>query len=184
MHAFSEKDLLLGAQRLDPNALGQIYNEYNSGLYVYAMYLLGDPDLAEECVSETFSRFLKAVYSGSGPQSHLKAYLYRIAHNWITDCFRRKAPVPLETIEDMPSDNDQLSLQNIVDKNIRQSRIRTALKQLIETQRQVIVLRFLEGWDNEEIASAISKPPSAIKSIQYRAIENLKKILAPEEAEE
>jgi RNA polymerase sigma-70 factor, ECF subfamily len=183
MDASLEEELLLGAQRLDPKALTEIYNVYNAGIYAYSMRLLGEPYIAEDCVSETFSRFLQAVYSRRGPQDHLKAYLYRIAHNWITDYYRRKPTVPLEVIEDTQPD-DHLSVPGMVDKNIRQTRLRAALSMLGDNQRQVILLHYMEGWDDTEIASTISKSISAVKAIQYRAVENLRKILMPDEAGE
>jgi RNA polymerase sigma-70 factor, ECF subfamily len=182
MDASPEQKLLHGAHRLDPYALAEIYNQYNGSIYAYSMHLLGEPDLAEECVSETFSRFLKAVYAGNGPQSHLKAYLYRIAHNWVTDYYRRKPNIPLETIENMQLDGLPTA-QDSLDKKFRRSRIMAALRQLTEMQRQVIVLLFLEDLENEEVAAAISKPISAIRAIKYRAIGKLRKILAQEEAE-
>jgi len=43
-------------------SLAAIYNHYNDRLYTYAARLLGDADLAEECVAETFSRFLHALH--------------------------------------------------------------------------------------------------------------------------
>jgi RNA polymerase sigma-70 factor, ECF subfamily len=175
-----ERELLLGAQRLDSKALMEIYDQYNSSIYAYCMHLLGVPDAAEECVSETFLRFLQAVNSGRGPQSHLRAYLYRIAHNWIIDYYRRKPTTPLDEFENIQSE-EHLTIQSTVDKNMRQARMRAALQQLPDTQRQVIILRFLEGWDDKEIAEAISKSTSAINAIQYRAIENLRKILGVDE---
>jgi DNA-directed RNA polymerase specialized sigma24 family protein len=59
------------------------------------MRLLGHASLAEDCVAETFARFLKALQKRQGPRDHLQAYLYRIAHNWIVDLYCDYA----ETIE-------------------------------------------------------------------------------------
>ena len=84
----SEIDLLSGIGRCDPEVLEQVYDLYSPGLYRYAYRLLGDDQLAEDCVSETFSRFLTALRVERGPEKNLKAYLYRIAHNWITDYYR------------------------------------------------------------------------------------------------
>src|SRR5512146_3289115 len=101
MNVPNEIELLAGAQSFDLDSLAIIYDVYSPGLYGYAMRLLGDDCLAEDCVSETFSRFLKALRAGKGPQDHLQAYLYRIAHNWITDRYRREPPPPLELAENI-----------------------------------------------------------------------------------
>lgn len=60
--------------------------------------------------------------------------------------------------------------------------VRAALIQLTPDQRQVIVLKFLEEWSNQEVAEALDKPVGAIKALQHRAINTLRRFLVePEE---
>lgn len=176
MESPSDADLLRLARRFDLNALTAIYDRYNQALYYYALRLLGDPALAEDCVAETFSRLLGVLRAGLGPDYFLKAYLYRSAHNWITDFYRREplpCSVPLETLVD-PSQGDPLEM---VAAHMSQQRVRSALRMLTPDQRQVISLRFIEGWDIEDVAIAINKPVGAVKSLQHRAIMTLRKLL-------
>ncbi len=91
----SETRLLEQARCFDLTALGEIYECYSPGVFRYAIRLLGDRAAAEERVAETFSRFLKALHNGGGPKEYLQAYLYQVAHHWITDYYRRQ---PLPTI--------------------------------------------------------------------------------------
>jgi RNA polymerase sigma-70 factor (ECF subfamily) len=172
-----ERELIDGAKRLDSRSLAAIYDYFNRGIYTYSLRLLGEPDLAEECVAETFSRFLHALHKGSGPQHFLQAYLYRIAHNWITDSYRSRPADSTELDEEMPDEARPSPAQSL-DMAMEQTRLRSALRQLTGEQRQVIALRFLEGWENEEVAAALNKPPGAIRALQHRAIANLRKILA------
>ena len=85
----NEQDLLQRASKIETQALAEIYDSYSPGIYRYAMRLLGDMTLAEDCVAETFARFLKSLQEQRGPRNNLKAYLYRIAHNWIVDHYRK-----------------------------------------------------------------------------------------------
>jgi RNA polymerase sigma-70 factor (ECF subfamily) len=175
----SEHELLQRAHQFDRQALGEIYDVYSPGLYRYAMRWLGDKDLSEECVAETFSRFLRALHSGGGPSDHLQAYLYRVAHNWMTDRWRRQPlpPVPLE--EDLCADAEAEPSQAVAQR-MEQERARAALARLTPGQRQVIMLKFLEGWENEEIARSLGKPVGAVKALQHRALESLRRILIKE----
>ena len=93
-----EDELLHAARQFDRQALTEIYDRYSTALYAYAMRLLGNPELAEECVADTFQRFLLALRAGGGPDGYLKAYLYRIAHKEISagDC-RLKAAEELRS---------------------------------------------------------------------------------------
>lgn len=179
----AEARLLERAKAWDMEALAEIYDVYSPMLYRYAVRLLGDADLAEECVAETFSRFLHALKSGKGPKQYLKAYLFRIAHNWITDRYRRAKPT-LALDEAPPrfhSDPGQ-SPEDEADRLLLQARVRQALFHLTPEQRQVIVLRFLEGWSHMEIAEALGKPVSAVKALQRRGLDALKRVLEREES--
>ena len=118
-----EEMLLKRLQRFEERALSEFYDAYSPGLYRYAWRLLGDEDLAEECVAETFSRLLKALEKGNGPRQHLKAYLYRVAHNWVTDHYRRGAEkeLPLDSEAHIDPDPDPLDQ---VSESIEQAEVR------------------------------------------------------------
>lgn len=175
----SEQELLQRIQRLDPKALAAVYDLYSPGLYAYAMRLLGKPDLAEECVAEVFHRLLQALCQGKGPREHIKAYLYRVAHNWITDQYRVVLPVlPLES-EHVP---DALpSPPEVLEREVDTECLRQALAALTPEQRQVVVLKYLEDWTNDEIARALDKPVGAVKSLQHRALAALQRIMLLED---
>lgn len=180
MNKPDEAGLLKGAKAFDLQALAAIYDCYSPGLYAYALRLLGDAGLAEDCVAETFLRFLKGLRAGQGPDAYLQAYLYRVAHNWITDQYRRQPPPPLTLEEDLPALDDTRP-EPQVDARLEQARVRGALTALTPDQRQVIVLRYLEGWGTEEVAEAVQKPASAVKALQHRALASLRRWLGERE---
>ena len=173
----SEQDLLTQAHQLDLCALAEIYDLYSPRLYRYAIRLLGDTCSAEDCVAETFSRFLQALHMHNGPRNYLQAYLFRTLHNLVVDHYRRQPPI--ETITDKAPGPD--NPEESTERHIRQLRIRTAMYELTYDQQQVIALKFLEGWENEEIANALHKPVGAVKSLQHRALAHLQKILLDDE---
>lgn len=157
------------------------YEQYSPGIYRYAYRLLGDQDMAEECVSETFSRFIQAIRNGGGPSENVQAYLYRVAHNYITDHYRRQPPPALSLEEDLLADNDTNPTQ-LMSKNIEQERVRRALLQLPPEQRRVIMLRVLEDWSHEEVSAVLGKTVEATRALQYRALAALRRLLIENEA--
>lgn len=168
-------DLLQRARQFDIEALADIYDKYNPGIYRYAVRMLGDETLAEDCTADTFHRFLVALRSRRGPEQYLQAYLYRIAHNWITDYYRSNQhnELPLsETFQDGWHETD-----SIAQEKLEAQQIRSTLWKLTPEQRQVILLKYYEGWENAEIAAAIEKPVGAVKALLHRAIQQLKKLL-------
>ena len=173
-----DPELIRLARKFDPQALGQIYDHFSPGLYRYAMRLLDDQKLAEDCIAETFTRFLEALKSRHGPNQYLQAYLYRTARNWISDYYRRK-PGKEEDLQDDLREEQPDSEENSDAKHL-QELLRKALHQLTPDQQQVIMLKYMEDWQNEEIAKSLNKPVGAVKSLNHRALVRLKRILDKE----
>lgn len=162
--------------RINRKSLIGIYDELSPVLFNYAYRMLGERDLAEDCVSETFSRFLSAVRNGRGPSENVKAYLYRIAHNWITDYYRNRHREALELNEDILISPGNSLTQDFINKQ-EKIRLREALLRLHPDHRLVLELRFIEEWSHEEVAKALGKSAQATRALQYRAIESLRRIL-------
>ena len=161
----------------DKQALVEIYEHYSPEIYRYAYRLLDDSELAEDCVGETFHRFLIAMRGGTKFEN-MRAYLYRVAHNWITDHYRRKPPLPnVELDEEMRSDPDG-NPSNLVAQKMDRQWVRSALLQLPPEQRQVIELRFMENWSHDEVAKLLGRTVEATRALQYRAVEALRQILS------
>jgi RNA polymerase sigma-70 factor (ECF subfamily) len=172
-----DQAILEQARRFEAQALEEIFDAFSPRIYRYAYRLLGDEELANECVSETFSRFLAALKRNSGPDTYLQAYLYRIAHNWITDYYRRRIPPTLQLDGELPADPADDPHQRLADEMTNQQ-LRAALALLTPDQRQVIVLKYLEDWKNEIIAASMNKPVGAVKALQHRGLGALRRILS------
>lgn len=169
-----EQSLLQRASQLETQALADIYDTHSPGIYRYSMRLLGEESLAEDCVAETFARFLKSLQEERGPREHLQAYLYRIAHNWIVDSYRNGR----ETVELSEAFRSEADIpEEEAAKNIRRKQVRDAIRHLTPEQQQVISLKYLEEMSNEEVARVMRKPIGAVKSIQHRALRSLYRLL-------
>jgi RNA polymerase sigma-70 factor (ECF subfamily) len=173
--------LLYKARQFDLQSLAAIYDLYSPRIYRYALRLLGDESMAEECVAETFSRLLNVLKDGKGPRDHLQAYLFRIAHNWMTDQYRRQPPPAMELAEDVLSDVTTWP-EDLAERHFQQGQVRAALSRLTDEQRQVVVLKYLEGWDHDEIAAALKKPVGAVKALQHRGLAALSRLLKLKES--
>jgi RNA polymerase sigma-70 factor, ECF subfamily len=161
---------------LDKQALTEVYERYSPDIFRYAYRLLDDGNLAEDCVADTFHRFLIAVRAGTSIGNQ-RAYLYRIAHNWITDHYRRRRPPDISFEDDFHVDREDNPSELVVQEMDRR-RMREALSRLPPVQRQVIELRYLENLSHLEVAAVLGKRVEAIRTLQHRAIEALRQILA------
>jgi RNA polymerase sigma-70 factor (ECF subfamily) len=170
------------ARARDRNTLGGIYDEYHPLLYRYIYRRVGDVETARDLTADVFRRFLQATVNGNGPNDQLRAWLYRVAHNIVVDHYRRQhvrqtdlKEEQLVKADDDPGTTAELRIQCVT--------VRSALERLTTDQQQVIVLKFLEGLTNDEVAHITQKSVGAVKALQHRALAALRRQLIPLEEE-
>lgn len=173
---YMETQLVNSQRWLDKQYLVSLYEQHSPALYRYAYRLLGERGAAEDCVADTFSRFLKAVHNGWRPSENAQAYLFRVAHNWVVDFYRRRPEdETLDIAEQHSNPEEEPSGQAIAEQ--QRKALREALRKLPREQQQVIVLRFLDDWSHERVAEALGKTAEATRALQHRALTGLKKLL-------
>jgi RNA polymerase sigma-70 factor (ECF subfamily) len=102
-----------------------------------------------------------------------------VAHNLVVDHYRRSPPE-----EPVPIDSIQISQPDKSGEEVLKQEeavyVRQALKKLTTLQQQVIVLKFLEGMNNEEVSEIMGKTVGSVKALQHRAVASLRRILEKE----
>jgi len=172
-----EKDLLRRIYTLDEEALAQVFDTYYAPIYRYVYHHLGSVQSAQDITGEVFRRLLEALRDGKGPRRHLQAWLYRVAHNLVVDERRRsryRNHLPLDAARAVAGEIDP---EEQAESRIACQRVRAALGRLTPDQRQVIILRFLEGLSIREVSRIVGKPPGAVKALQHRALSSLRRHL-------
>jgi RNA polymerase sigma-70 factor (ECF subfamily) len=173
-----EQDRVGKATALDHSALVAIYDEYHEALYRYVYRQVQDVETARDLVAEVFRRLLQAVQYKRGPERSPKAWLYRTAHNIVVDHYRsRQIRQHLPLDERMIADGEDPA--KLAEDHLTAETVRSALNHLTPEQRQVIALKFLAGFDNQEVAAVVDKPIGAVKSLQHRGLAALRRQLRP-----
>jgi RNA polymerase sigma-70 factor (ECF subfamily) len=158
------------ASKGDPVALGQIYDAYAHRIFRYMFRRLGSTSLAEDLTADVFLRVVEASGTPRFCRGSLAPWLYRLAHNRLVDHFRQHGELPLPEGFDVADEGRD-------DLQVHRHELRLAVRTLTPDQQQVVVLKFLEGLSNSEIAVALDKPEGAIKSLQHRALDALRRLL-------
>jgi RNA polymerase sigma-70 factor (ECF subfamily) len=172
----SELELLERARTYDALALAEIYDRYAEPIYGYLYRTLGDAAQAEDLTGEVFLRLLQVLNTRRAPRDRLQGWLYRVAHNLAMDCFRQQSKattMPLE--EDWIAGADPPS--TVVENRQAQQQLRAAIGRLTADQQQVILLRFGEGLKLAEVGRLMGKTEGAVKTLQHRAVNRLRKLL-------
>ena len=170
-----EANLLERVRQCDMAALSQVYDDYYDRIYRYVYGYLGRASASEDLTANVFFRLLRSVRDGKSPRTNLSAWLYRVAHNLVVDSFRRGPPEALELAEWVESDEPDPA--HTAHQRMQLHRVRLALRQLTESQQQVIVLKFFQGMDSREVARILSKSEGAVDALQHRGVQALRKAL-------
>jgi RNA polymerase sigma-70 factor (ECF subfamily) len=167
--ADDERELLQRVVALDESALGTVFDAYYKPLYRYIAHHIGHAGTAEDLTAEVFSRLLEEISRGRGPKRHLRAWLYRVAHNLAVDQLRRFEHRKDERLDEaMASSNPGVPAQ--AEAAILGEQARAALGELTPKQRDVIILKYLEGYGNDEVAHILGMSVGAVKSLRYRGL--------------
>jgi RNA polymerase sigma-70 factor (ECF subfamily) len=176
LSAEKEASLIARAKGRDETAISQLYHQYAPGIYGYIASRVGDPALADDLTSEVFLRALEGLSRFEYRGISLSAWLYRIAHDRVTDHFRQQARQKTLPLEErfLPVQN---GLERQVEANLEAQRLKKAIDQLTPEQRQVILLRFKAGLKLKEVAYVMDKSIDAVKMLQLRALERLRQLV-------
>jgi RNA polymerase sigma-70 factor (ECF subfamily) len=176
-----EREIVQRAQRLDQRALAWLYECYYPRVYSYILLQLGDAQQAEDIASETMLKMLEALPRYKFRGVPFSAWVFRIARNCLIDHRRRRGrrvEVRLDTVAEAQAQDPSPAARAEMSESYE--KLRRALAQLTDEQRQVVILKFVQGLDNRTIAKVLGRREGAIKSLQYRALQALKRILQQE----
>lgn len=172
-----EDDLLPRLRRGDETAVIETYERYFMPLYQYARFKLGDRQQAQDVVSEVFLKLIETIGKPSAPRENLRAWLFSLTRHQIVRLYGEPRQLSLEEVEEwMPSPSDQYP-ETMLGENIPLERVRHALRMLNPDHQEVLVLRFGQRLSMKETADLMGKSVSAVKSLQFRALDTLRLIL-------
>jgi RNA polymerase sigma-70 factor, ECF subfamily len=182
--ADDKKSLVQGLRQRDPELLDRLIEEYQYRLFRYLLYITGNTERAEDFFQETWIRVLERGHQYDG-KFKFEAWLLTIARNLVIDWQRQKKAVSLDSMMDPEEgkgfeivDEKAESPLNLFLQGEAQGRVQASLEKLPAAYREVLLLRFQEEMQLDEIAKIQAKPISTVKSQLYRGIEALKGLLA------
>ena len=139
----------------------------------------------DDIVQETLIGATSSIGALRGEsRAQVAAWLLSIARHKVADHLRARYRHANELLQ--PGVNDSgsdpaHSVDEVVIKRDRAHRVRQALSRLTPEQEEVLILRFILGFDISEVAEMTRRPSGAVKSMQRRALARLQQTLAAEE---
>ena len=161
MNLNSETKLVEAAQNGHLESFGALYERYHSSMVALAYSMLADRDLAEDAAQEVFAiacRDLRSLKS----KERFAAWLAGICRNVSRQMLRANKGKPVTLCEDFAA-------QKRDDTEDRREVIRGAVWSLRESERELVVMRYFDGFSQGHISEVLDISPQAVNGRLIRA---------------
>lgn len=159
---------LVEAAQADPARFAELYDRHVDRVYAFVSRRRGDRASAEDITSQVFQQALANLRQFEWRGTPFLAWLLRIAANAMADRWRTDARLSDRDVSDLPDSGEHDDIE-------RRVMLFQLVERLPEPQRQVIRLRFTEERSIREIAAVLGRSEGAVKQLQLRALERLRK---------
>lgn len=176
-------DIAEKARSYEPEALARLFDLYFEKLRRYMYYKTGNREKAEDLAAEALTKGIESIDRFNDQGGTIGAWLFGIARNMLAR--EREADGRAEMVElpeEMPL-GEQMQPEHLVLVKLTNEELYQALNRLPEEQREVVLLRFMEGYDAKTVGKIMGKRPGAVRALQFRAVNALKGMFEPQGAE-
>jgi RNA polymerase sigma-70 factor (ECF subfamily) len=160
--------LVEDAKNSHDDALSKLSKYVYGKIFGYTYYRVKQREDAEDLTSEVLLKIVRSLKSQKG---NFLAWIYRIANNSIIDFYRKRARRPSISLEEIQYDIPAPEPSKPV---FTENRMKEVLSHLTQEQADVLTLRFIQDYNNEEVAKIMGKTVGAIKVLQFRALKILR----------
>jgi RNA polymerase sigma-70 factor (ECF subfamily) len=158
----------------DDAAVRVVYDRYGRAMFAVALAVLGDRELAADCVQQAFVKAWRASASFD-PQRELRPWLATITRRVAIDIYRREIQAKRS---ESRAEVDATVIPVAFERTWEAFEVRAALDQLPHDEREVVRLAHFEGLAHSEIAEKLGVPLGTVKSRSHRAHRRLSSLLA------
>ena len=137
-----------------------------------------DPDAA---TNDAFVACFSRIGTFRGDARAFRAWVFSAARNRLIDQHRMEQRRPPVTGDDLPVEDPAPSAEELALAGLAHGRAADLLARLTEAQQEVLVLRVVSGLSLEETAEVVGRPVTAVKRLQARALERLRRGISDEE---
>ena len=170
--AGADAALVQAAQAGDARAFGELYERYRQPLYRYCLARTDSPHEAEDLVSEVFLKAMESLARYRDQGLPFIAFLYRVARNAAIDRSRKDKGASLFEMTIEP--RSTVDLEGDAMRSSDMDAVLGALRKIKPEYREVILLRFVEGYSAADVATLLQKAEKAVWNLQQRGLERLR----------
>ena len=177
----TEERRLVEAAQQDRACFGDVYERYFELVYGYVARRVRNRAATEDLTSEVFRKALANIERFKWTGAPFGAWLLRIASNVIADRAKRQAKDGVRVDEPVARANSPQTQQTDLEESERRAWVIRQVDGLPDDQRRVVRMRFAEEKSISEIAAELGRSEGAVKQLQFRALQSLRKELISNE---
>ena len=171
--------LIRRARGYDKMAFADLYRFAVGPVYRYLSARVNSVEETEELTQEVFVAALNGIQGlRAEDEAGLLGWLFQISRNKLADHLRqryRRPSAPLEETEALES--PQPRPEEVAEAEEERSEVRQALERLTPEQREVILCKYVLGYDNDRTARQVGKNINAVNQLHHRALASLGRLL-------
>lgn len=176
-----QETLIQQAKSGDSQAISQLYRNHAQMIYRFIAFRVPTTDDAEDLTSEVFTRMIEGLASYEITGVPFEAWLYRIASHRVADFYRKRSRRKQDVELTDHLSNDEPLPEESLQRREEFKQLRAAIAFLNDEQQDVLILRFIENKNHQEVAEILGKSLSAVRTIQHRALVQLSRLLGADE---
>ncbi len=154
----------------------QWFKDYVESVYSYILLLVKDSHIAEDLTQDTFLKVVEKSHQFKGDSS-VKTWIFKIAYTTTMSYFRKKNPFTYYLNMNVHLRSSYQSSEEIALLNAQEKQFYEALHRLKYSQKQVIILRHIQGFSTKETASILECSEGKVKMSLARSLAAFKKEL-------
>lgn len=175
MESLKTKIFLIRLKKGEPAAYQKLYDTYVDKIYRFIFFKVSSREDAEDLTSEVFLKVYQYITDQKNVIQHLNALLYQIARHRVIDYYRRREGHPAVSLDDVSPSELSVRIAPSHD-GVAQGELYSYLQKLKDEYREVVILRYLEGYSTREAAKILGKKSGAVRVLLHRAMKNLTEI--------
>lgn len=155
----------------------EFYQRYAPAIFAYLLRNVASREDAEDLLLDVFLAVLEKRLSADLDETRLTAWIWTVARNKVVDYHRRskhRSHKELHTVKNALYENEEQAPEQMALKNEEYQKLHTALRELPEFQRDIVLLRFGHGLSCGEIATVLQKSEGAIRMALHRTLKLLR----------
>mgnify|MGYP001611970769 CR=1 FL=1 len=155
----------------------EAYDKYADAIYRHCFFRVFSKEKAEELAQDTFMKTWEYLADGKEVEN-LRAFLYRVANNLIIDYSRKKKEERLDSLlETSPDMEPAYDGRDNLESDELAREVLSKFKDLRESDRDILTMRFVDELDLREIAEALEITPNNVSVRLNRAVKALREQL-------